>query len=417
MKSTCPVSGHTAVLDYDPTTPEAARDPYPGWARARAEAPIFYTPDHGIWWVTRYADIATILKDPETFSNQGALETPSPPADLAHHFEQGAPWEHTILVHDPPDHTRLRKLAQYAFTPRYVARREDEIRTIANGLVDAVIADREADLVHSYSEPLPLIVISRILGVPDEDRARLRSWTETFFTIVGAGWGMSEEQQRPLWEHMLSFMEYGNALIEDRRANPGDDLITELIAARTEDDEPSLTTIELLAIIQSLLTAGNETSASLIAKAIYYLLRNRDQWDAVREDASLIPAAAEETMRYCGPVNGVRRRVTKDTTLGGVELPKGARLFLALSSSGRDPDTWPDPERFDITRKDLSQQLGLGRGTHFCLGAPLARLEAKVALEVITQRMPDLRISAGEEIEYYELIRVHSPKRLRVEWG
>jgi cytochrome P450 len=409
--------GRAGEFDYDPTAPTAARDPYPGWARARRERPIFYTEQHDLWWVTRYDDVQTIMRDTETFSNAVALETPSPPPDLEFLFDIGIPWAHTLVSQDPPHHTRIRRLVQTAFTPKHVGQREPEIRAIARDLIAPVRASGNCDLVKAFSEPLPLIVITRILGVDDADRPRLRHWTEQFFTLVGAGWRLTAEQQHELYEEMGAFLAYCRGLIEERRAQPTEDLITDLVFARTDEGDPSLSEIELVAIILSLLAAGNETSASLIAKATYFLLQDQGKdWRRIVADPKLIPAALEETIRYCGPVNGVRRVVTKETELGGVTLPEGARLFLAVSSTGRDEEAWDDPELFDIDRDGLSRQLGFGRGTHFCLGAPLARLESRVALEVLSEELPDLRLGSEEEMEYYDLIRVHSPSRLSVAW-
>jgi cytochrome P450 len=402
------VSGATA---YDPASPAESQDPFPGWAWARANAPVFYTPQHNLWWVSRYDDIRTILERTDVFSSRGALNTPPPPPDIAALLE-GLPWEHTITSQDPPEHTRLRRLVQVAFTPKHVAGREGMIREIVERRLDLFPRGEPFDLVSVFSQPIPLEVITRIVGAPVEDAPQLRRWTDTFFRLIGSGGTLAADEVHALYREMHEMMEYAKAFIADRRAQPRDDLGTDLIFATTEEGDPQLSEIELIAVIMSLFTAGNETSASMISQSIFCLLSHPDQWEEVKRDPSLIPAAVEETLRFCGPVKGIQRTTTVDTTVGGVDIPAGAQVYLLLGSSGRDDEKWQGPDDFDVHRRNLSQHLMLGRGLHFCLGAPLARLEGKVALECIVERAPDLELAGP--IVYGDFVRVLSPVELLV---
>jgi cytochrome P450 len=398
-------------VTYDPAAPSEMQDPFPGWKWARENTPIFYTPQHDVWWVSRYDDVRAILQEPATFSSVQAFRTPPPPPDLAEAIG-GLPWEYTIAAHDRPEHTRLRRLAQVAFLPKHVADREPMIRAIANRYIDAFPKDEPFNLVTAFSQPIPLEVITRIVGAPVEDMPQMRRWTDTVFRLIGSAAMFDEAQRTALYEQIRELMDYCRALIDARRRSPQDDVATDLTHARGEDGEPQLSDAELAGVIISLFTAGNETSASLISQSLYCLLSNPEQWEAVRQDRSLIPAAVEETLRFCGPVKGIQRTARRDVTIGDVDIPKGAQLYLLLGSTGRDEAAWENVDSFEIRRPSLSQHLMLGRGLHFCLGGPLARLEGRVALECICDRVSDIQLEGP--IVYGESARVLSPTEMLV---
>jgi cytochrome P450 len=398
-------------LAYDPAASTEMQDPFPGWEWARRNAPVFYSPKHDVWWVSRYEDVRDILHSPESYSSRGSLKTPPPPPGLAE-ILGGLPWDHTITAQDPPDHTRLRRLGQVAFLPRHVADREPMIRAIVNRYIDTFPQGEPFDLVKAFSQPIPLEVITRIVGAPVEDAPRLRHWTDVFFRLVGSGATLDEGQRQELYGEIRDLMVYCGEFIDDRRRSPQDDVASDLIQARGDDGEPRLSDVELSSVIISLFAAGNETSASMISQSLYCLLTNPAQWDEVRSDPSLIPAAVEETLRFCGPVKGIQRTAVRDVTIGGVDVPMGAQLYLMLGSTGRDDEHWAEPDAFNIHRPKLSQHLMFGKGLHFCLGAPLARLEGRVALECICERVPDIELAGP--IVYGDFVRVLSPASMSV---
>ena len=400
------------LIDYDPAALSEMQNPFPGWARARAEAAVFYNERDDVWWVSRYDDVRRVLEDHATFSSRNSFRTPPPPPDLVEVL--GAlPWKHTIAAQDPPAHTRLRRLVQTAFTPKFLTAREPDIRAITNRRIDGFPEGKPFDFVTEFAQPVPLQVITRIVGAPEEDGLQLRHWTDAFFRLVGSGSTLSEEARRALYIDIRDLTVYCRGLLDDRRRNPEDDLASELVQAQIEDGS-RLNEAELIAVITSLFVAGNETSASMLSQALFCLLAHPTQWAEVKADPTLIPKAIEETLRYCGPVKGIQRTATADTELGGVDIPAGAQLYLLLGSAGRDEDAWERPDEFDIHRGRLSQHLMLGRGLHFCLGAPLARLEGRIGLEQVVARVPDIALTE-DAITYGEFVRVLSPVRLMVE--
>lgn len=401
----------SSSLGYDPAALAEMQDPFPGWEWARHNAPVFYSPQHNVWWVSRYEDVREVLRSPERYSSRGSLKTPPPPPGLAEVLG-GLPWDHTITAQDPPDHTRLRRLAQVAFLPKHVAEREPLVRATVNRYIDAFPKCEPFDLVKAFSQPVPLEVITRIVGAPVEDAPKLRRWTDAFFQLVGSGAALDGDELEELYGEIRDLMAYCGEFIADRRRSPRDDVASDLILARGDDGEPRLSDVELSSVIISLFTAGNETSASMISQSLYCLLKNPAQWDDVRRDKSLLPAAVEETLRFCGPVKGIQRTASLDVTIGGVDVPKGAQIYLMLGSTGRDDGHWAEPDNFDIHRPNLSQHLMFGKGLHFCLGAPLARLEGRVALECLCERVPEIELAGP--IVYGDFVRVLSPASMSV---
>jgi cytochrome P450 len=405
---------------FDPLIPEQVGNPWPWLERARHDVPVFFMPQYEMWCVTRHADALAVYRDPVTFSNVGShdMRVPIPDALVGEvPSDYRFPFEGQLNTTDPPQHTRIRKLMQKAFTPRHVGEREGEIRALCDALIDGFEDSGEADLTGQLASPLPITVISRVLGIPEDRTGDFRDWAEDFFRLSGAT-SIPEEEAVVRWRRMYQWDQLIRSFIAERRAEPQHDLTSDLIHATADDGDASLTDDELLANILGIVAAGADTTTILITHMVYLLLRRRESWEEVRGDRSLIPNAVEETMRLMGPVRGLRRTTTAAVELGGVSLPKGATLYLHVGSASRDESLFENPETFDLHRKNSAKHLGFGIWTHFCIGAPLARLEARVSLDRLLDRLPHMRLAESQgELEYSENMVLPSPRRLQVTWS
>lgn len=382
---------------FDPTMP----DPYPILAQARVEAPVFYIPELDYWCVTRHEDVAKIYRDPISFSSEGMhdMRVPMPAAvvkDVGPNYV--FPFKGQLNTTDPPQHTRIRKLMMKAFTPRQVGGREGEIRNIANDLIDSFPDEGVIELVSAYTSLVPTRVIALVLGMDQELAPKFSGWVGAFFAL-SASPEMAEEEATMHWSRLVEFDRLTRAFVEERRESPADDLTSELIRAESDDGSPSLTDDELLANILGLIAAASDTTSILIANTVYMLLRKPQLWEAISADRTLIPAAVEEALRLRSPVRGNRRTTTRDVELGGVKIPAGVSIYFQLGSANRDEAVFENPEQYDLRRENVGEHLGLGYGPHFCIGASLARLEARVAVETLIRRVPELRLGRGQEDE------------------
>ena len=404
---------------FDPVVHEQVGNPWPYLEEARAEVPVFYMPEYEMWCVTRHEDVLAVYRDPVTFSNEGShdMRVPIPkslegevPADYKF------PFKGQLNTTDPPQHTRIRKLMQKAFTPRHVGEREGEIRELCNGLIDAIEPAGKADFTGQFASPLPITVISRVLGIPDDRTGGFRDWAEDFFRLSGAT-TIPEDEATVRWRRMYEWDQFIRGFIAERRAEPQADLTSDLINATGDSGEKQLTDDELLANILGIVAAGADTTTILITHTVFLLLRHRERWEEVEADRSLVANAVEETMRLMGPVRGLRRTTTAPVELGGVELPVGSTLYLHVGSASRDEDVFADGGHFDLHRDNSSKHLGFGIWTHFCIGAPLARLEGRTALDTLLDRLPSLRLADDEALlDYTDNMVLPSPRRLDVEW-
>ena len=362
------------------------QDPWGFFARLRESRPVAEVrmPGYGrAWVVTRYADARAALADPRLARDMsrwpgGARSRPSEARGVATH----------MLHADPPDHTRLRRPVQRAFTPRRIARLRPRTTQIAAGLADGLAAgDGVTDLLAAYARPLPVTVLCELLGVPEADRAEIAA---TVLRYDAAG-------EMPRVEDDLAA--YFTRLIAARRAEPGDDLLSALIAASDQADETAdqLTVTELVSTAFLLVMAGFDTTVNLIASGILALLTHPGEMARLRADRSLLPAAVEELLRFTGPVNHANDRfTTEEVSIGGEAIPAGEWVIIALPSANRDPARFPGPERLDLGR-DTSGHVAFGHGIHYCLGAPLARMEAEVALGTLLDRFPGMSLAAAPE--------------------
>ena len=415
----CPVfHGFDPLVAHpvDTSVPMSEQEPWPGLARARAEQPVFYMPQIGMWCVTRYDDVRAMLRDTETFSNNGANEMRTEvPKEIT--LPEGCPYPtigDSIANLDPPRHTRLRKLMQYAFTPKRVGERTDDIRAIANNAIDTFIDDGQVDLVPAFSNLIPIQVISLVLGFPIEAAQRFRKWTDDFMELL-ANPNLPHDRAVEMWNGLLDSYHYIREHVEDRRVDPQNDLISDLLQARGDDGEPSMSDYECISNTISFVIAGTDTTATQISHMIMCLQENRSRWERVVADPTLVPKVVDETLRFLGPVRGLNRIVTRDAELGGVQIPKGARLFWMGASANRDGTVFERSEEFDLDRPNNSNHLGFGALRHFCIGAPLARLEAQTALECLIERIPDLELD--EQVSKYPLNFVMpGPLSLSAHW-
>ena len=400
--------------EFNPLDPDYLADPYPFYARFRREAPVFYAPKIDFWVVSRYEDIQEIVKDPETFSNarvQEPLYSLTPEA--LEKLKKGVRVTPTTSTADPPLHRRTRKHAARAFSAKRVTSLEPRIREIANGLIDEMISDGRADMVNRFAFPLPASVVFSLIGYPEEDTEMLKSWC---FDRLKLTWGRPlPEEQLATVEKMTSFFEYIENFVQERAEDLRDDYTSDLLRIRAED-EGDLSLEEVVSIDYSLSFAGHETTTNLILNGLRQLLGRPGLWDELREDPSLIENAVEEILRRDTSVISWRRSTTRQVEIAGVEVPEGARLLLLLASANRDENVFEDPNEFDIRRENASKHIAFSHGIHFCLGAPLARLEARIALELLTQRLPDLRLSPDQQFEFDPNISFRGPKQLWAEW-
>jgi cytochrome P450 len=371
-------------VQFNPMDPEFVANPYPTYHRLRAEDPVHLSP-LGFWVLTRYDDVVTALRD-SRFAKEAIA------AFVAARFGIAISGIGlSMLDRDPPDHTRLRGLVSKAFTPRVVETLRPHIQQIVDGLLDRVQPAGAMDLIDDFAYPLPVIVICEMLGVPVEDRERFRQWGLDIARGLDAIMlpPDSEVTQRSAVAR-TALTEYFRALIAERRAAPRADMLSGLIAAEEAGDK--LSEEELLATCILLLVAGHETTVNLIGNGTLALLRHPDQLRKLRENPALIGTAIEELLRYDGPVQRTARIPSEDVVIGGRTIAKGEMVMPFIGAADRDPSQFPDPDRLDITRQD-NRHIAFGLGIHFCLGAPLARLEGQLAINTLVQRLPKLALA------------------------
>ena len=397
-------------LGFAPWDVSFIADPYPVYAGLRERHPVLYDEATDHWLVSRYRDVNALLRD-KRFGRTYL--------HVATHAQMGRPEEpewhepfwwlirNGILDMEPPDHTRVRRLVSKAFTPKMVEGLRPHIRRIMDGLVDDVAGAGEMDLIGAIAEPLPVAVIAQMLGVPESDRHLLRPWSAEICLMYELN--PSDEYARQAVRASQEFTEYLRTLSRDRRANPSDDLISAL--AQVVDEGDRLTEAELIGTCVLLLNAGHEATVNVTGNGWWALFRNPDQLALLRNDRTVIPRAVEELMRYDTPLQMFERWVLEDFELHGHRIPRGAELGLLFGSANHDPDVFDRPDELDLTRRD-NPHITFGAGIHFCLGAPLARVELETSFGTLLDRLP--RMELVEEPEWKEAYIIRGLKGLKV---
>lgn len=369
--------------DFSLLTPEFRADPYPYYRRLRADDPVFFLEPPGLWGLTRYADVLAALHDTRLSAERFQLTLPELRSSALI-----SSLSRMMLLRDPPDHTRLRLLVSKAFTPRVVEGLRGRIQRIVDESIAAVAGRGHLELMRDIAAPLPVVVIAELMGLPVHDREQLKRWSDDLMTVADgsvalAGFPRAEQSAS-------EFKAYLNDVLVQRRADPRDDLISAMLAARDAEDQ--LDDDELFASCVLLLIAGHETTTNLIGNGVLTLLRHPAELARLRADPSLIRTAIEELLRYESPVQLTSRMATVDFEIGGKPVRAGQEVCLMLAAANRDPEQFPDPDTLDLGRID-NAHLAFGHGTHFCLGASLARLEGQIAIHTLITRLPGIRLT------------------------
>jgi cytochrome P450 len=405
------------AFDFDPFRSPDREDPHPTLHRARRERPVFYSRRLQTWVVTRCDDVLAILRDPGRFSSANAItNVPAPPPqEVLQVLATGVPYEPNSVDLDPPRHASFRALINHAFLPRRITAIEPQVRALAERLVDTFAADGQTDLVARLAHPLPTLVIGDLLGVPHADMPAFTRWSGEWLVLLGQLGDVGRLVAAA--GEVVDFQRYVAGMIADRRANPGsDDLVADIVASTGDVPQPP-SDHALVSLVMTVLFAGHETTTSLITNTVKLLLHHPDQLAEVRADRSLLSAAITETLRFDPPVPGMYRTTTAEVSVGGVTLPAGEHLHISFAAANRDPAHFAEPDRFDLHRPDKGGHLSFGHGIHACIGATLGQLEARVAIEVLLDRLPNLRLADDQEIVPVVSATVRGTQSLRLLWG
>ncbi|MFI8166588.1 cytochrome P450 [Streptomyces sp. NPDC085931] len=382
-------------LGFDPWDPAFLADPYPAYAELRARGRVHRFEPTDQWLVAHHADVSALLRDrrlgrtyQHRFTHEEFGRTPPPPEHEPFHTLN----DHGMLDLEPPDHTRIRRLVSKAFTPRTVERLKPYVRRLADELAAALVEKGGGDLLKDVAEPLPVAVIAEMLGIPESDRAPLRPWSADICGMYELA--PSEETAARAVRASAEFSDYLRELIAARRKEPGEDLVSGLIAAHDEGER--LTEQEMISTCVLLLNAGHEATVNATVNGWYALFRNPAQLELLRADHSLVPSAVEELMRYDTPLQLFERWVLDEIEIDGTTIPRGAEIAMLFGSANHDPEVFADPARLDLTRAD-NPHISFSAGIHYCIGAPLARIELAASMEALLEKAPTLRLAAEPE--------------------
>ncbi len=402
------------TIDDDIFSPEVFADPHAYFRQLREADPIHWNTKHEVWLITRYDDVTWLARHPEFFSSETAKRDQRPAyppineSDIPYHKFVKSVRVHELIQNDPPDHTRLRGVLHRHFTPKLMEQWRGLVRSVVSQLLDEVQDKGRMDVMEDFAVPLPLLVIAQLLGIPEHERAFVRDLAKKRMSHTR----ITPDRMRLAAEGIQEMKAYFTPLVEARLHQPAEDLLS-LLAVGERNGTYSRD--EVLANTMLLVDAGHETTINLICNGTLALLRHRDQWDLLARDPSLAAKATEECLRYDPPVKALERITAQDVELRGKRLGAGERVRWAIASANRDPEAFPDPDRFDITRSP-NHHVAFGSGIHYCLGQYLARVEGQEAFQAMTQRLPALRL-ATDRIEYVPSFTLRTVKELPVAWN
>ncbi|HFC12605.1 MAG TPA: cytochrome P450 [Anaerolineae bacterium] len=400
-------------VTLDPRDPDFYLNPYPAYARLQREAPIFYWQEFGTWAFVRHADVSAILRDRRFGRNithrvsRAQLGWPPERADLKPFLDVD---RYSLLELEPPDHTRLRGLVQKAFMTRQIERLRPRIAALSHQLIDAMLEKGQCDLLTDFATPIPVQVIAEMLGVPVEMSQALLDWSHAMVGMYQMA--RSAEQERAAVQAAQEFVAYLRGYVAQRRNDPRDDLITRLI--QVEEAGEKMSEDELISTCILLLNAGHEATVNVIGNGVLALLRHPEQLAKWRQDPALTPTAIEELLRYDTPLHLFNRWVLEELEFGGQQFKQGQQISLLLGAANRDPAVFDSADTLDLARKP-NPHLSFGGGIHYCLGAPLARLELQTALPILLERLPNLRLA--DQPQFSNSYHFHGLEALQIMTG
>jgi cytochrome P450 len=413
------------LAGFNPFDPVVQQCPHPYYRRMQAENPVFPVEGTDLYLVTRHASIVPILRNTQLFSSNFGSAGEQPRGEVVERIKavlaRGWPQVPTMLTVDPPQHHRFRGTVAPYFAPKQLAWLRQPIGAIVHRLVDRMLdatrTGEPIEIVASFAVPLPVEVIAMVLNVPNDRMADFKRWSDDLIANVGTV--ISDDRRVEAFEGIVEFQHYFAAELEQRRREPCGDLMSDLVHAEIDTDaggKRPLAMSEALSILQQLLAAGNETTTKALTEGVLLLAQHPEQWDALRADpAGRAPLVTEEVLRLSSPTQGMFRLVTRDTEIDGVAVPGGSRVVLLYAGANRDPAVWgDDPDAFDPDRPNLKEHLAFGKGVHFCLGAPLSRLELQTAFEALATRCASIELAGTHPLEYHPSFMLRGLQRLDV---
>ena len=407
----CPVDH-----EFSPYHEDYVSEPYPWLNQKREEEPIFYSEDLGYVVVTRMEDVDYVFRNPDIFTSTNVQDPVFPLCPEAAEILGAEDYNPVAVMsnREQPDHTRIRKHTQACFSPRRISVLEPLVRARASELIDNMLAKGSpAEWVAAVGNPLPAETIFRLIGFSPKDDQQLKEWTNDRLEFT---WGKSDrDYQIRVAENLLSYWRHVAAFVEMRKENPADDMTSELLAAHAEHPD-EITFNEVQSVIYGLSFAGHEIVRNLISNSLLCLLTDRSHWQRIVENTELIPKAIEEVLRYKSAQPSWRRLTTCDTSLGGIDIPKGTPIFMSLAAANHDPRSFEDPEAFDMDRRNASRHISFGRGPHICLGRILAKQEVQTVLELLVEKVPSIRLVEDQTLEHAANFSFRGPKSLWVAW-